>query len=266
MSRTLLIKSWSRPAALKVHAWLQAIVAGSRYEGQEGYLFQVCDELIKNAIKANYKFLILWQETRQRMLAETALHSPDEADEWIREVFYSGEDILIRQQLDKMKDLSAVMNTVRQLLDLESKLNHYKDQSEIIDPAKRQHMADQIRDRRKSLAPLMELKAMARQLGIFTHFKIDRNPDKILITVSNDAPLLKEDLDRIQRVRERFQEYARNGRTPEFFAENLDTSGGGHGLGYALMDCTLMELGLEPADTLFLIHANKAMVLLSLPL
>ena len=117
----------------------------------------------------------------------------------------------------------------------------------------------------KDLEFYLNIKRLARKLKVFIQFRIEKAPDQFLISITNDAPILDEDLRRINRVRARFYEYAAEGRPHDFFIENLDTSGGGFGLGYALMDSVLTNLELDPEKSLYLISATRTMVLVALP-
>ena len=261
----ILIKSYSHRTVERVKSHLRAALQGSSLETSFDSLYQICDELIKNAVKANYKFLLLWKETRKRLLAGKYVESAAEADDWLREVFFSGEDVLIEKQLQKLGEPKALMDEVRELLNYEGRLIEYKKLTHLRGDENRRAAADYLKKHRVRLQPLMALKRMARELEIFVHFKIEKNQEAVLITVANDSPILKEDLKRIEAVRSRFARFAKEDRVAEFFAESLDTSGGGHGLGYAIMDCTLLEMGLVPEKSLYLIGASRTMVLLSLP-
>ncbi len=223
-------------------------------------VFQICDELIKNALKSNYKFLLMWAATRERLLEARPEYQADELDDWLREIFFSGEERLVEQHLARIADQTErIRREVRHLLDLE---NRYIREGRL--------SAELPLDAGPNSDPLLEAllstKRLARDLNIHAHLEIQRSNDELLVTIANDSPILREDVDRIAGVRRRFREYRESGRQQEFFIENLDTSGGGHGLGYAIMDSILCEMNLDPERSLYLISATRTLVLLVLPL
>ena len=217
--------------------------------------------MIKNALKSNYKFLLLWSAIRDRLEQAHPEYGSTELDEWLREVFFSGEDRLLEQHLARVADQSErIRAQVRRLLDLE---NRY-----VRDGGLPAHDILEVDDRfaDSELRPLLETKRLAHRLQIHAHFGIERSSDQLLVTIANDSPILQEDVERISMVRSKFRAYQASGRQQEFFIENLDTSGGGHGLGYAIMDSILSEMNLDPERSLYLIAATRTMVLLVLPL
>lgn len=272
MSDTLLIKSYTPQAAASIREGLGVYLGGDEGGAWLGayrnHIFQICDELIKNAIKSNYKFLLIWTQTRERLLAaDPDLHAED-MNEWLGEVFFSGEDQLIERHLSRL-ERDGIQQEVRRLLDLE---NHYlRERSKQAPghlPPGRENIADYdgFAADDPAFEPLARIKRMSRELNIYVHYRIERSSDQVLITVANDSPILDEDVKRIHRVRNLFKKYRDQGRQEEFFIEQLDNSGGGHGLGYAIMDSILLEMHLEPEVSLYLISATRTMVLLVLPL
>ena len=263
MAEYLLVKSYSHRIVENVQQMLQRSLAGSWLENHPDAVFQICDELLKNAIKSNYKFLLIWQLTRQRLLETSDAFNEDNVDEWLSEVFFSGENLLIEKQLDKIHDKSGVNVDVRQLLDLENQIIQRDGSIQSGGSDDAAALPELIV--RDELLPLFNIKGLARRLQIYVHFKLDVSSDQVLITVSNDSPILESDVKRIHEIRRKFRRYREEGRQEEFFIESLDTSGGGHGLGYAIMDSILFDLNLNPETSLFIISASRTMVLLALP-
>ncbi len=273
MSDTLLIKSYTPQAAANIRDGLSLYLGGDgggtwlgAYRNQ---IFQICDELIKNAIKSNYKFLLIWAKTRERLLAADPDLQAEDMNEWLGEVFFSGEDQLIERHLSRLPEREDIQREVRRLLDLE---NHYlrerADAARGHLPPGRENIADydDYAAGDPAFESLARIKRMSRELNIYVHYRIERSSDQVLITVANDSPILDEDVKRIHRVRNLFKKYRDQGRQEEFFIDQLDNSGGGHGLGYAIMDSILLEMHLEPEVSLYLISATRTMVLLVLPL
>ncbi|MCR9143900.1 MAG: hypothetical protein NXI24_16760 [bacterium] len=228
-------------------------------------IFQICDELIKNALKSNYKFLLMWSATRDRLQAANPGCSERELRDWLQEIFFSGEDRLIEQHLAYIADQAErIRREVRRLLDLENRYLRAGRLPE--DPLQAGSIADEAPDAPPEMEPLLRIKRLARDLNIHAHIEIERSPNQLLVTIANDSPILAEDVQRIAGVRRKFREYRDSNRQQEFFIENLDTSGGGHGLGYAIMDSILCEMNLDPMRSLYLISATRTLVLLALPL
>ncbi len=257
MADSLIINTYSRRTAATVNGLIQKTIKGSWLVNYSDQIFQVCDELIKNAVKSNYKFLLLWHASRKRMMEHNPDMSQQDADEWLREVFFSGESVLLEKQFEKIPDREQFGGTVRRLLDIENRYLELKVQNF---GSHRPVIWEKV------FFPLLRIKKLARSLKIHIHFRIETSSDQVLITVSNDAPILEEDMMRIASVRGKFAEYCKEDRQQDFFVENLDTSGGGHGLGYAIMDAIIMDMKLSPETTLYLIGASRTMVLLALPL
>ena len=240
---------------------MDALVAGTRYVGHEDLVFRICDELVKNAIKANYQFLLTWLAARRRLMEGQPDMSAAAADEWLAAVFFAGENVLLERQLQKIPDFDALQTKVRRVLDLENEL------------LKHRRRADEAGNQRQDthelfgdFRPMLQLKRLARKLSIQVAITTDRTDDQILVRVENDAPIRERDVDRIRHVRVQYRQYHERGEPHMFFVKHLDTSGGGHGLGYALMDSVILDMGLDPERTLYLVPGGKTMVLLALPL
>jgi hypothetical protein len=263
---SLRIESYTNEIAGEIQNRLQREVRQSWLGDYVPQVFQICDELIKNALKSNYRFLLLWQATRHRLRDSHPEYSPDEIDQWLAEVFDSGEDRLIQQHLARIEDQAAsIGGEVRRLLDLENR--YIRDGVNNAEPTPQASGADsEAPPANPALEPLLAIKRLAGDLKIHAHFRLERTSDQLLVTVANDSPILQDDLQRIAMVRSRFRTYREAGRQQDFFIENLDTSGGGHGLGYPIMDSILCELNLDPERSLYLIAATRTMVLLVLPL
>lgn len=235
------------------------MVKGTYLEENSAVLFHICDELVKNGFKSNYKFLLIWLNTRKRVIESTEKMSQKEADDWLKEIFFSGIDDLVRTHFDKAED-EDIPDRLRRLLDLQSALLDRKRSSE------KNKVPDWLDHSREALKDLVEVKRLARELRIQVKVRFEKSSDELIIRIENDAPILHRDLSRIQHVRARFKRHIEAGTEDRFFLENLDTSGGGHGLGYPLIDTILHSLSLDPEKCLFLVSAGRTMVLLRLPL
>jgi hypothetical protein len=96
--------------------------------------------------------------------------------------------------------------------------------------------------------------------------QVQADNNYLYFEVTNTAPILTKDLNRIYTIRDTFNTYRDEGREQEFFINNLDTSEGGFGLGYATIDCILNDWELDPFRALSIISSINTTVLLSLPI
>ena len=258
MAVNLLIKTYSHVVSQEIEKLIEKHVQETWLSERHEEIFRICDELIKNAVKSNYKFLLIWLNTRKRVMESFADFTVEEADDWLNEVFFCGENLLIEKQLEKIPNWDSINVNVRNILNLENKLFKERERN-----GRRQGIS---RELLKSFEPLRRIKRLSQKLNIGIHFRIESAADQLIITVQNDAPILTRDVERINNIRSKFKDYADQGKHHAFFVENLDTSGGGHGLGYALMDSILLDMKVEPEKSLFLVAAGRTMVLLALPL
>lgn len=292
MAREIEIRTYARDAGEEVRAILADRLQGAWLEDYVDPVFQICDELIKNAVKSNYKFLLIWSYTRRRIMDEHSGFSRLDANEWLREAFYSGESRLLEGLVRKLPPGELIGEQVRRLLDLENRFFRTAERNGREPGAALEELLDSLEanfggriptegvfaedegappdrfsrtDYGPELAPLLRIKELARELEVQVRLSAERNDQENLITVTNDSPILDSDMARIRRVRSRFQEYHERDAQQDFFLNNLDTSGGGHGLGYAIMDLILQQMELDPERSLYLIAAERTMVLLVLP-
>ncbi len=256
MAHSFSLFSYNTKDIAKIRETIDTHIQADWLTGEKDLIFQICDELLKNAFKSNYKFLLFWQILRKQFIEANPNISVQEANSWLEKVFYSGESVLLEKQIAKIPDPQAVSKQVFELHKLEREVMH---RSKALDVDNGIHLE-------RKFQPLLQIKKMAKELKIHVQFKLESTGSEFLITVSNHAPIREEDVKRIQFMRKRFKEYYTAGRHEYFFIENIDTSGGGHGLGYALMDAILCRMGLDPERSLYLVPAATTMVLLVLPL
>ena len=254
------ISVYSRKNTLKIREHLKESLTDTWLEGQEAGIYQIIDELIKNAVKSNYKFVLFYLALREEVMKSHPEFNLDQATKWLNQSLFGGEHIMMEKQIDKIQDWNGLKANVRNLLDLEnSLLQRQTNRAQSLSSPKpgKVSYAD--------YAPLMEVRRTARKINIGIHFRLERTEDRVQIIITNDAPILDEDLKRIHSVRYEYRKHAERGEPHIFFIEHMDNSGGGHGLGYALIDSILLELELDPEMSLYLVNARKTIVLLDLP-
>lgn len=222
-------------------------------------LFACLDELIKNAVKANYKFLLLRERIEKELQALWPEKSTVEIGEDISDIIKIPEsfnrlagDILMNE------DLSS---TVREILNEESKLlaiknRAYLENRDYNDPEKRV-IAD--------LARIREIRKKIRDRNVKVLWSIQADDDYVYIDVMNTAPIMTRDLYRIHEKREEYRSCRERGKEYEFFINNIDTSESGFGLGFAKIDAILNNWGLTEERFITIISAINTTVMLTLP-
>lgn len=260
MPVSMLVRTYSPRTSAGIKKLIEEFTPGTPYQGNEDLIFRICDELVKNAIKANYQFLLLWVAARERIRQADPQMSMADANEWLAAIFFAGESVLLERQLAKIPDFAKLQTRVREVLDLENELLKRRKRS---DAGSNESVSKEMQ---AEFAPMLELKRLGRELSIQVQLSLDKNKDQLIIRVENDAPIRERDAERIREVRRHYRSYHDRGEPHMFFVEHMDTSGGGHGLGYALMDSVLLDMGLAPEKCLYLVPGGKTMVLLNLPL
>lgn len=263
MADIIKINNYSKTTSQKIRELIQKYSPGTWLTDHGDELFQICDELIKNAVKSNYRFVLQWLISRQKFMKENPELNSEEIDEKLYSIFFSGETARLEQHLDQLGTKKEIIRSrVRELLDMEGVYGKYKDTIQ-----NHPELTDALGDDFDPMAinPLIKIKKLAKDLEIRIHFHIESTPDELIVMVANDSPMAEEDLEKINKIRDKFKEYHEKDREMEFFVEHMDTSGGGAGLGYAIMDAILYQLNLNPAETLFVVAATRTLILLSIP-
>ncbi len=222
-------------------------------------LFPCTDELIKNAVKANYKFVLI----RDRIADTMAAEQPDRERKSIEEEVNSivSEPLRYNEKAEEVLSEHEISAEVRNLLNEESKYINIKNRVYM----EERDLTPEEKKEIESLERLAAMRKRLRDLNIGVILKILHDEDHIHIEITNTAPILQRDLNRIVEKRFEYDRYRRENREHEFFINNLDTSESGFGLGYATIDSTLAGLGLEPTESLKILSATDTTVMLSLP-
>ncbi len=251
----MLLKSYHMNDVLLVKQVIDNYVHPPWLAKYKDMIFQICDELLKNALKSNYKFLLLWELAYDYVSKKEPNLTEEEVNTWLREMFYSSESSLIKKNLDKMEVGGNINKELILLLRLESMLSRPKSEEKF----KHKLLSS------PELSPLLKIKNLANKHNVYMHFDLEDSGQEIIISIRNDSPILESDVARINDMRAKFADYYKQGRPEYFFRENIDNSGGGHGLGYALMDSILIQMGLEPTKSLYLVPTDRTTVILVLP-
>ncbi len=247
--------SYNTKERKKLKSTLASQINSPWLQQENDLIFQICDELVKNAFKSNYKFLLIRKALFKRLSEKNPEMTSTDAENWLTELLYSGENTLITKQLEKIKNMEVISDNVRKIINIENKVLERKRGKE----------SGTSKNFDQKYKPLLEIRKLSKKYKVTVKFKVEKAGDRTLITIANACPILENDVKRIQNVRKLFREYYDAGRSEFFFVENIDITGGGHGLGYALMDSILLQMKLEPSEHLYLVPVGTTMVLLVLP-
>lgn len=223
-------------------------------------LFPCIDELIKNAIKANYKFILIMDKLREQVKKEKpGIQGPE----------FSKEILAILHNKERFEKMAAPIVEHESLsTEVRTILNEEAANIKIRDKMYNEHraMTEQEIATIEGLRYLTTIKTKLKNSRIKIILKIESDGEFIFIEVTNTAPILANDLRRIHEKRDEFRTYLDEGREHEFFIFNMDTSDSGFGLGYATIDSILKSIGLDPYNTIQILAASDTTVILSFPI
>lgn len=222
-------------------------------------VFSCMDELIKNAIKANYKFILIHDKMCEEIAEENPEYSNDQICEKAKSI------IKDKQKYDEVAGNIAKKYSIS--LQVRSILNEESVQLRVKNKAyeeKRKLVEDEL----DQLSQLRELASIRRKMikqNVKVLVKVETDGKYLYMEVTNTAPILAKDLNRIHDKRDEFKSFREEGREYEFFIQNLDTSESGFGLGYATIDSFLGNMGLDPYKSVQILAASDTTVILALP-
>jgi len=212
-------------------------------------ILTIVDELVKNGIKANYKYILIREEIEKYLESNKSE--------------YTLEDILKDRELysdfaTNHINFENITSQVRIILSQESKVISLKTK---VNKEKRRYLPDE----RKQILEYQELIAMRRKIKKYktrVQVRVNEYWGALNIEIMNTAPILQKDLDRIESKRKEFKSYADKGEEVMFFVNNMDNTDGGAGLGYATIDSSIKELGIDPFETISILSVTNTTVLL----
>jgi hypothetical protein len=253
------IRIYSRQARDQIIQMGKKFLARNGLEVLADELFACVDELIKNAVKSNYKFLLLreriWEQLRQLWPEK----SPDEIEEDINDLIKIPESYnRIAEEILKSHDISGI---VREILNEESKLLTIKNTAYL---EKRDYTSRE-REIISGLNKISGIRKKIKERNIKIMLRIHADNDFIYIDVTNTAPILTRDINRIHEKRDEHRRYRDERREHEFFIDNIDTSESGFGLGYAKIDAILNDWGITDMMAITIISAINTTVMMILP-
>ncbi len=224
-------------------------------------VFACIDELIKNAIKANYKFITILKSVEKQLIKEESKDSnPDKVKEKIYDLIrkpsvYEKMVTLIKKYEDISVEVREVLNEESKYINIANKV--YREQR------------DKTTEEKQVLLQLNKLKNIRKEINemnISTLLKLENNGHSIQIEVTNTCPILEKDLERIHKKREEYKNCWQAGRECEFFVNNIDTSEAGFGLGYAKIDSFLNNMGLNTDNAVKISSSKSTSAKVSIPI
>lgn len=223
-------------------------------------IFACVDELIKNAVKSNYKFLLIWNQ----MLERSKLENPDKNNGELKT--YVQDIIKDKDNFDRLAaeiiEAHKISATVREILNQESMQLSIKNRAY----DEKRELSNDEKDRISDLKELQKIRQDMKEQDIKILINFESDGNHIYIEITNTAPIMSKDLDRIYDKRDEYLQYRLAGKEHEFFINNIDTSESGFGLGYAKIDSFLANMGLDTVSSVTIASTNNTMVLLTFPL
>ncbi|HEY1406549.1 MAG TPA: hypothetical protein VF857_08080 [Spirochaetota bacterium] len=225
-----------------------------------GDIFSCVDELIKNAVKANYKFVLILEKIAEKISQDEPGLSSEDLHRRMNEIIR--DKMKYDSIAEEITSHEEVARTVRELLNEESVLIRIKNK---VYQEKRELTDDEI-GKIEKLSDLQKVRTEIERRKIHVRVVVEMDDAYIYVEVTNNAPIMEKDLNRIYEKRDEYRVYREEGREHEFYLNNLDTSDSGFGLGYATIDSFLANMKLDPYRAIQIIAASNTTVILSLPL
>ncbi|RME92949.1 MAG: hypothetical protein D6767_02035 [Candidatus Hydrogenedentota bacterium] len=211
-------------------------------------LLTCVDELVKNGIKANYKYVLI-REALEQKIKEGVIEGKIEEILKDRRKF---SDLT-----EKYVPLEEITAYVRTALTQEAKVISLKMK---VQKEGRKYTKEEY-DTIRSFKELLEVRKKVRRYGVRVQLRVQEIWGALNMEVTNNAPILERDLERIHAKRKEFKEFADRGEETMFFIQHMDDSDGGAGLGYATIDASLRELGIDPFKAISIISVNNTTVI-----
>ena len=126
------------------------------------------------------------------------------------------------------------------------------------------HASEEENRELKTFTELARVRKKARIYKVAMNVSMHYEKKMLLIEVQNSAPILPEDMQKINERRKTFKEYADRGEEALFFVENMASSTAGAGLGYGTIDASLRDMGLNPEESLTIISTSNTTIMLSI--
>jgi len=209
----------------------------------------IVDELAKNALKANYKYVLIRRRIQESADAESHGSVLEDAMRY---------NEFLADHPDFAQGLTA---DLRRVLDQEGLWIRERNR-------RNEDRAVAAADEEK-LKATDDYRAMYREVRdsrIYLEIRLTLRQNLLFIEVINRAPILFSDLDRIHDRRAEFRRYKEEGREIDFFLGHMDGTDAGAGYGYATIDSHLIQMGQDPDRALVILplHSTNIMLIINL--
>lgn len=253
------IQVYSRKARDQIIEAGKKIISHVDLEMMTSELFACVDELIKNAVKANYKYLLLRERIIDRLQQLRPDKTPEELNQNIDSLMKFPENF--NRMAEDILGKEDISGTVRVILNEESRVLSIKNKAYL----ENRELTREENEEIQSLTLINDIRKKVKESGIKILLKIQADDDFIYIEVTNTAPILTRDINRIHEKRDEHRRYREEGREEQFFVDNIDTSESGFGFGYAKIDVILHSWGITSERAITIISSINTTVLLTLP-
>lgn len=249
---------WTRRTRNMVQSRLRDLLP-PEHEHQLTSLESILDELAKNALKANHKFLLI--RNRMYVLMHRENESPDRTWGMVNEICNSttNYNAFLRDHKELLtgltEELTRILRQEAIWIDIRNKKYEHG-----------RSISDRDRELLKKTPEFLAIFNDVKRRRSYVEFKGSRAGNSLWIEIINNAPMLQSDMDRIEIKRKQFKAHRDAGTEYDFFLNEMDTSGGGAGLGYATIDSHIAGLGIEPLDSLQIISLHSTNILVNLDL
>lgn len=217
------------------------------------------DELIKNAVKANYKHLLIIEALQRQFKLQYKDKSEAQIREHIKEIVKDKIHFDTLASIVLKKENLAYK--VREVLNQEGIYLLLKNKAYMENRSLHTHEIEQI----NQLKLFLTMQNNLKKYDIKILLKVELLDDYIYIEIINTAPIISHDLKRIYSKREEFRKYKNEGIEHEFFINNIDTSDSGFGLGYAKIDSYLYNFRIDPERAVTIISINNTTAMMAIP-
>ncbi|MBE7439016.1 MAG: hypothetical protein HS115_11215 [Spirochaetales bacterium] len=239
---------WTRKARSLLLEKISRLLPPDRHALLPGFQ-SIVDELAKNALKANYKYVLI-----RRRIQEKA--DPDQMEPICEDALRYNEF------LDRYPELTRdLTGDLRRILDQEGLWIKERNR-------RNEEKAPADKDMEK-LSATDEYRAMFREVRearIYLEIRLTLRQNLLFIEVINRAPILFADLNRIHDRRAEFRKFQAAGREIDFFLGHMDGSEAGAGFGYATIDSQLIQMGQDPNQALLIVPLHSTNIMLTINL
>ena len=247
------VYTYSPSAKEKIKRCLERFLEQAKAIQYTDNILTILDELIKNGIKGNYKYVFVIEKIGQYLYDNPKRDNPSLAD-ILRSPSLYNEVVSHNLKFDDVEP------KIRQILDEEAQSIRLRLRA----VNEQRKFTDEEKNALRGYQALIRAKKKVRIYGLNMQITMHEDNNMLMLEVINSAPILTSDLKRIQDKRAAFKDYASRGEEAMFFIDNMETGGAGSGLGYGTIDASLIDMGLDPQESLTIISAANTTALLSI--